>query len=55
MSEVDSNGERILVVDDEHSIVDAVSTALRYEGFSVDTATTGRDALDACREEAPST
>ncbi len=53
MSEVDGNAERILVVDDEHSIVDAVSTALRYEGFTVDTATTGRDALDRIREEAP--
>ncbi len=46
-----SDGARILVVDDEHSIVDAVSTALRYEGFSVDTAATGRDALDAIRSE----
>ena len=32
-----STGEkhRILVVDDEPSIVDAVATALRYEGFDV--------------------
>ena len=27
------NGKRVLVVDDEPSIVDAVSTALRYEGY----------------------
>src|ERR1700683_2164350 len=27
---------RILVVDDEHSIVDAVATALRYEGYEVE-------------------
>ena len=27
------NASRILVVDDEPSIVDAVATALRYEGF----------------------
>ena len=40
---------RILVVDDEHSIVDAVATALRYEGFTVATATTGREGLDAAR------
>ena len=40
-------GARILVVDDEASIVDAVSTALRYEGFEVEEATTGRDALSA--------
>jgi len=47
-----SSGEvtaRILVVDDEHSIVDAVSTALRYEQFDVATASTGREALDAVR------
>ncbi len=37
---------RILVVDDEPSIVDAVSTALRYEGFDVREALNGRDALD---------
>ncbi len=36
---------RILVVDDEVSIVDAVATALRYEGFAVQEARTGRDAL----------
>ena len=30
------NGKRILVVDDEPSIVDAVLTALRYEGYEVD-------------------
>ncbi len=41
-----SNGTaRILVVDDEPSIVDAVATALRYEGFEVEEASTGRDAI----------
>jgi hypothetical protein len=34
--------QRVLVVDDEPSLVDAVSTALRYEGFEVIEATTGR-------------
>ena len=38
---------RILVVDDEPSIVDAVATALRYEGYQVAEALTGRDALAA--------
>jgi len=38
---------KILVVDDEPSIVDAVATALRYEGFEVEEAATGRDALAA--------
>src|SRR5215469_17761309 len=42
---VRTNGHRILVVDDEPSIVDAVATALRYEGYEVDEASTGRDAL----------
>ncbi|HWD08069.1 MAG TPA: response regulator, partial [Actinomycetota bacterium] len=36
---------RILVVDDEPSITDAVSTALRYEGFEVTEAGGGREAL----------
>jgi two-component system, OmpR family, response regulator len=40
-----SGAARILVVDDEHSIVDAVATALRYEGYDVEEATTGRQAL----------
>jgi two-component system OmpR family response regulator len=41
------NGQRILVVDDESSIVDAVATALRYEGYDVEEAANGRDALEA--------
>jgi len=36
---------RILVVDDEESITQLLSTALRYEGFEVQTAASGRDAL----------
>jgi two-component system OmpR family response regulator len=44
---------RILVVDDEPSIVDSVSTALRYEGFDVETASTGRAALAAAQEGRP--
>jgi two-component system OmpR family response regulator len=38
---------RILVVDDEPSIVDAVATALRYEGYEVEEAADGRQALAA--------
>jgi two-component system OmpR family response regulator len=41
----DAPSVRILVVDDEPSIVDAVSTALRYEGFDVSQAPSGREAL----------
>jgi two-component system, OmpR family, response regulator len=47
------NAQRILVVDDEPSIVDAVATALRYEGFEVDEATGGRDALRSVAEREP--
>jgi len=38
---------RILVVDDEPSITDLLSMALRYEGMEVEIAHGGRDALDA--------
>lgn len=44
---------RILVVDDEANITDLVATALRYEGFEVTTASTGRKALDAIAADAP--
>jgi len=44
---------RILVVDDEPSIVDAVSTALRYEGFDVSQAQSGRDALRVAGDVEP--
>lgn len=45
--------KRILVVDDEPSIVDAVTTALRYGGFEASEAVTGREALDAVRTAPP--
>ena len=38
---------RVLVVDDEPNIVDVVSMALRYQGFTVESAADGRGALDA--------
>jgi len=44
---------RILVVDDEPSIVDAVATSLRYEGFEVEEANCGRAALAAAQERPP--
>jgi two-component system OmpR family response regulator len=44
---------RILVVDDEPSLVDAVSTALRYEGFEVIEASTGRTAITATQDTDP--
>ena len=50
-----NNGDsrRILVVDDEQSIVDAVATALRYEGYRVEEAATGRAALTAVAAAEP--
>jgi two-component system, OmpR family, response regulator len=48
-----SRTQQILVVDDEPSIVDAVATALRYEGFDVRVAVTGRAALSAAQEAPP--
>jgi two-component system OmpR family response regulator len=41
---------RVLVVDDEPSIVDAVATVLRYEGFEVEEASTGSSGLAKCQE-----
>jgi two-component system OmpR family response regulator len=41
---------RILVVDDEPSIVDSVATVLRYEGFEVDVAHSGRVALQKAQD-----
>ena len=46
-------GQKILVVDDEASIVDAVATSLRYEGFEVDEATNGRTALRKAQDDPP--
>ena len=45
--------QRILVVDDEPSIVDAVATALRYEGFDVEEQNTGRGAISSITRNEP--
>jgi len=44
---------RVLVVDDELNIAELVSMALRYEGFAVETAGTGREALERVGEFRP--
>jgi two-component system, OmpR family, response regulator len=41
-----ADAHRILVVDDEPNIVDVVSMALRFQGFAVEGAGTGREALE---------
>jgi two-component system OmpR family response regulator len=44
---------RVLVVDDEAYITDLVGTALRYEGFDVAVAASGREALSRAGEFRP--
>ena len=48
-----SESLRVLVVDDEPNIVDVVSMALRYNGFTVASAGTGAEALSQVREFHP--
>src|ERR1700716_2634314 len=43
----DAADARVLVVDDEPNLVEVLSMALRYQGFAVETAATGRAALAA--------
>jgi two-component system, OmpR family, response regulator len=45
MSDSSPDQHRILVVDDEPNIVDVVSMALRFQGFTIETAGTGGEAL----------
>ena len=47
------DGARVLVVDDEPNITELVAMALRYEGFTVKTAATGRGALTAVSQFTP--
>ena len=44
---------RVLVVDDEANITDLVATALRYEGFSVEVAANGTEALRSAEKFRP--
>ncbi len=53
MIETPSGATRVLVVDDEPSITDLVSMALRYEQFDVRVASNGREALDAVEQFSP--
>ncbi len=48
-----TTGQRILVVDDEASISDLISTSLRFVGFDVRTAATGSQALAVAEEFKP--
>ena len=44
---------RLLVVDDEPNIRELLSVSLRFSGFDVTAAATGRDALDAAERDPP--
>jgi len=48
-----AESQRVLVVDDEPNIADVISMALRYQGFEVETAATGRDAISAANTYRP--
>src|ERR1700743_3308464 len=49
----DGTPVRVLVVDDEPSLAELLSSVLRYEGWSVRTAGNGADAVRAAREFRP--
>jgi two-component system, OmpR family, response regulator len=53
MLPVNKDGARVLVVDDEPNITELVAMALRYEGFTVKTAATGRGAVTAVSQFSP--
>ncbi|HKT01445.1 MAG TPA: response regulator transcription factor [Rugosimonospora sp.] len=44
---------RILVVDDDAAVRDSLARTLRFEGYQVDTACDGQQALDAVRAQEP--
>jgi two-component system OmpR family response regulator len=52
---MDDRGDlaRILVVDDEPSIVDVIAMALRHQGFGVEVAESGQEALERVRSWRP--
>ncbi|WP_282595165.1 response regulator transcription factor [Naasia sp. SYSU D00057] len=53
MRRADGSPIRVLVVDDEATLTDLLSMALRYEGWEVKTAGDGRQALALAREFKP--
>lgn len=50
---VHTDDVRVLVVDDEDAISDLVATTLRYEGFDVEVAASGRSAISAVSSYRP--
>jgi two-component system OmpR family response regulator len=52
-AETEQRAARVLVVDDEESITQLVSTVLRYEGFEVQCAADGRSAVTQAQQFRP--
>jgi two-component system, OmpR family, response regulator len=48
-----ADGRRVLVVDDEPNLAEVVTMALRFQGFTVETAASGREALAAVAKFKP--
>ena len=53
MQQGETNGKRVLVVDDEPDIVALVAYHLAKSGYGVSTATSGADAIEKARAEQP--
>ncbi|MCC2594477.1 response regulator transcription factor [Tessaracoccus sp. OS52] len=53
MRHPDGTPIRVLTVDDEPSLIELLSMAMRYEGWEVHTAQTGTDAVRVARETQP--
>ncbi|WP_166984378.1 response regulator transcription factor [Paramicrobacterium fandaimingii] len=53
LTRADGTPIRVLAVDDEASLTDLIKMALRYEGWDVQTAATGHEALAKSREFRP--
>ncbi|WP_229053306.1 response regulator transcription factor [Aeromicrobium sp. Leaf350] len=53
LSRPDGSPVRVLVVDDEPNIAELLQMALRYEGWDITTAATGRAAVQAARDVGP--
>ena len=53
ISRLDGSPVRVLVVDDETSLSELLSMAMRYEGWQVTTASTGMEAVKAARDTQP--
>lgn len=48
-----NNGVKVLVVDDEPNIVDLLTVSLKFQGFEVETAASGQEALAKARDFQP--